>query len=139
MTFRRKLVIDGNNSLKRLASVGDRAVGDTRVFKESDYFLSREFVDKYAGEVKPHMQPDSDHDDRDIADDNISNIDPEGGDPTDGARDLLSIPCANNWKAAAWNERKQIWGAFEETGLFACACRHGLIAWIVDMVRSGEL
>ncbi|OSD05539.1 hypothetical protein PYCCODRAFT_1362075, partial [Trametes coccinea BRFM310] len=30
------------------------------------------------------------------------------------------------------------WGIFEETGIFASACRHGLILWLVDMIRCGE-
>ncbi|EIW75720.1 hypothetical protein CONPUDRAFT_26328, partial [Coniophora puteana RWD-64-598 SS2] len=34
---------------------------------------------------------------------------------------------------------KKSWGIFDETGIFACACRHGFIVWIADMVRSGEL
>ncbi|KIP01438.1 hypothetical protein PHLGIDRAFT_38684, partial [Phlebiopsis gigantea 11061_1 CR5-6] len=34
---------------------------------------------------------------------------------------------------------KRMWAIFEEAGIFACACRHGLILWLVDMVRSGEL
>ena len=28
---------------------------------------------------------------------------------------------------------------FEETGIYASACRHGFMLWICDMVRSGEL
>jgi hypothetical protein len=47
--------------------------------------------------------------------------------------------CTENWKAAADEAKKQTWGIFKETGIFACACRHGMILWIVDMVRSGEL
>ena len=61
----------------------------------------------------------------------------EPGDPTDGT-DGEPNPCATNWKAAAADEKKRTWGVFEETGIFACACRHGLILWIADMVRSGE-
>ncbi|KAL4259837.1 CxC1-like cysteine cluster associated with KDZ transposases domain-containing protein [Pleurotus pulmonarius] len=53
-------------------------------------------------------------------------------------RDVLS-PCADNWKAAAGNEKKHMWDIFDETGIFACACRHGMIVWLADMVRSGEL
>jgi hypothetical protein len=35
--------------------------------------------------------------------------------------------------------KKQTWGIFEETGIFACACHHGMILWIVDIVCSSEL
>ncbi len=44
-----------------------------------------------------------------------------------------------NWKAAAADETKKMWAIFDETGIFICVCRHGLILWITDMVRSGEL
>jgi hypothetical protein len=43
---------------------------------------------------------------------------------------------AKNWKAAG---EKGTWGIFKESGIFASACRHGLILWIIDMVQSGEL
>ena len=44
--------MDGNNSLKRIAKIGKRDVADRRVFTESDYYLSEDFVDKYAYKVK---------------------------------------------------------------------------------------
>ena len=47
--------------------------------------------------------------------------------------------CVKNWKAAADDDKKRMWAAFDESGVFACACRHGLLLWIIDMVRSGEL
>ncbi|KAG1797982.1 hypothetical protein EV424DRAFT_1546421 [Suillus variegatus] len=47
--------------------------------------------------------------------------------------------CTDNWKAARDDAKKKSWGIFEETGIFACTCRHGIIQWIVDMIRSGEL
>ncbi|KAI0683114.1 hypothetical protein BC835DRAFT_1297061, partial [Cytidiella melzeri] len=34
---------------------------------------------------------------------------------------------------------KQIWSIFDELGIFASACRHGLVLWLMDMVKSGEL
>jgi len=46
--------------------------------------------------------------------------------------------CANNWKAAQSDSKEWMWGVFAETGLFASACRHGLILWVADMIRSGE-
>ena len=47
--------------------------------------------------------------------------------------------CVTNWKAAAADEKKKMWSVFDESGIFACACRHGFILWLVDMRRSGEL
>lgn len=32
-----------------------------------------------------------------------------------------------------------MWGVFDETGIFASACPHGFVLWLVDMVQSGEL
>ena len=31
-----------------------------------------------------------------------------------------------------------MWGTFDETGIFACVCRHARILWLVNMVWSGE-
>ncbi|KAI1798020.1 hypothetical protein LXA43DRAFT_875758 [Ganoderma leucocontextum] len=136
-TFARMVVMDGNNSLKRFAPVGNRDVGDTRIF-ESDYWLSMEFVNTFAGEVKarqlqPHVAvPEAEDDDAETEweDDNGE------GDPTDGAPDSA---CATNWKAAASDEKKRSWSAFHETGIFASCCRHGIMLWLIDMIRSGEL
>ncbi|KAI0323240.1 hypothetical protein GY45DRAFT_1213278, partial [Cubamyces sp. BRFM 1775] len=145
--FSRIICIDGNNSLKRLATTGRRNAGDIRVFEDSDYFLPRDFVDRFADEVKAHQtQPKLQLDARapssgaalsDEESDEDKNHMGEG-DPTDGATTTPS-PCAKTWKAATADERKRVWGVFDETGVFACACRHGLLLWLVDMVRSGEL
>ncbi|KAG0697180.1 hypothetical protein DFH29DRAFT_984382 [Suillus ampliporus] len=40
---------------------------------------------------------------------------------------------------AAGDEKKCMWGIFEETGIFVAVCRHGFLLWYTDMVRSGEL
>ncbi|KAH9899139.1 hypothetical protein C8Q73DRAFT_639779 [Cubamyces lactineus] len=141
--FSRIICMDANNSLKRTGALGKRAIGDTRQFT-SDYFLPPEFVNRYANEVKsrqnqpaPNPPPDqSDSDDE--AHHNPAATDGEG-DPTDGSGDLLPTPCAKHWKAAQAEERKHMWSIFDETGIFACACRHGLVLWIADMIRSGEL
>lgn len=216
--------MDGNNSLKRMRPLGGRKVGDPRVFQESDYFLSQEFVNTFAHEVPPRSRrsdnvPGAEElaessDRMDLADgaldpvtvsappprrvdryltiiqvsgapsdppdtseqsvfENVGVTDPpppnadspevlrgdspapEGvypgpppaerpqaveveGDPTDGAPGVESS-CTKNWKAAQSDEKKRSWDVFEETGIFASACRHGLILWLVDMIRSGEL
>ena len=51
LCYRRMFAMDGNNSLKRIRQVGSRAIADHQVF-ESDYFLSQEYVNKFANEVK---------------------------------------------------------------------------------------
>ncbi|THU88290.1 hypothetical protein K435DRAFT_821707 [Dendrothele bispora CBS 962.96] len=137
LIFSRMWVCDGNNSLRRMASLGDRRTGDTRVFQGSDYYLPVEFVNKYADEVKskPENKPNSDDEDEDNHDNNLE----DGGDPTDGSTSNLLSNCTNNWKAASADSKKRMWNIFDETGLFASACRHGLILWLADMVRSGEL
>ena len=131
---------DGNNSLKRLASTEDKQEGDTREY-HSDYYLSRQEVDQYAHEVKARQrQPKPDLIDPEGEDD-AQNLDGGAGegDPTDGA-DNLAVPCADHWKAAAADNKKTLSGnLFDETGWFVCACRHGMILWVADMIRSGEL
>jgi hypothetical protein len=122
------IAMDGNNSLKRIAQIGNRAIGDIRVF-DSDYFLSRNFVDGFVNEVKGRQPSDGNQD-------NDDQVPQEEGDLTDGDNETT---CAVNWKAAAADEKKTMWGIFEESGFFASACRHGFILWMTDMVRSGEL
>lgn len=51
----------------------------------------------------------------------------------------LMEACVKNWKANSSEEVKKMWAIFEETGIFVAACRHGMILWIIDMIRSGEL
>ncbi|KAG1888306.1 hypothetical protein F4604DRAFT_1877422 [Suillus subluteus] len=128
LKFSKMIVFDGNNSLSRMAPLGGRKVGDRRVFK-SDYFLDPEFVDKFADEVKPDPQP---------SDANVTTTQHLHGEHVSTATAPTSA-CTDNWKAARADTKKKSWGIFEETGVFACACRHGIIQWIVDMIRSGEL
>ena len=47
----RLMAMDGNNSLKRMLPVDNREAADARVL-DSEYFLPKEFVDRYANEVK---------------------------------------------------------------------------------------
>ena len=120
--------IDGNDSLKRVARIGSRNIGDTRCFVDSDYYIPSEEVDQWAREATSGTD--------DLEDGNMEtegNVEEHGSveDPNRG-------PCANNWKAAQSDSKKRMWGIFAETGLFASACRHGLILWVADMIRSGE-
>jgi hypothetical protein len=126
--------MDGNNSLKRIRQVGSHAIADHRVF-ESDYFLSHEYVNEFADEVK-RKAPVEDPDDSENVPETLS---PHEGDPTDGEQSSVTVACADNWKASQANELRRMWNIYEETGIFAAACRHGMILWLADMVRSGEL
>ncbi|KAG6895482.1 hypothetical protein C0992_001058 [Termitomyces sp. T32_za158] len=138
------LAMDGNNSLKRVCLPGDRQVADLRTFENSDYYLSSGYVDQFANEVKksraplappgPELRESSNHHEG-----STSVPDDDAGDPTDGGTRHAQAPCAENWKAAANNAHKRMWAIFDETGIFAAACRHGFILWLVDMIRSSEL
>ncbi|KAK7696630.1 hypothetical protein QCA50_001288 [Cerrena zonata] len=148
LKYSRFVIYDGNDSLKRIAKVGDRQVADARVFTDTDYFLTREFVDQYANEVPrrqtkaPPVHANTDDEDDPEPDETAEPDDDPGGDPTDGSGqndDETADPCVKNWKAAAEDSKKRSWGIFDENGLFASACRHGLILWLADMVKSGEL
>jgi len=128
------LVLDGNNSLKRMKTAGgQRVVGDTRELVDSDYFLSNAFVNTFADEVQRRTTETSvkEEPDEEIHDDNDGYV-------TDAQASKLEN-CATNWKAAASKEKKRMWGVFDETGVFASACPHGLVLWLVDMIQSGEL
>ncbi|KAH9847481.1 hypothetical protein C2E23DRAFT_741522 [Lenzites betulinus] len=142
--FDRILCMDGNNSLKRLAPAAGRSSGDPRTF-DSDYFLPRSYVAEFANEVKARQQQKKPDLMDDVHDTGSDSDDPPApgestaeGDPTDGALENIT-PCASHWKAASADANKRMWGVFEETGIFACCCRHGIILWLTDMVRSGEL
>jgi Kyakuja-Dileera-Zisupton transposase len=128
------IAFDGNESLKHLELSGDRTVGDTRIFTDSDYYLELSFVDPFTHEVKsrqaevistPPGDGSADVDDDDVAEE-----------PTEDDATLAS--CADNWKAARSDSKKRMWGIFRETGLFASACHHSLVLWIADMIHSGE-
>lgn len=140
-TFSRMVVIDGNNSLKRLDGVGKREVSDTRVFGESDYYLSEEFVNTFADEVRarPKEKPAVESEEEEPEGGEGEWVDEQHGDPTDGDDDPTLQECTDNWKAAAADGAKRMWDAFRESGYFVMACRHGFVLWVADMVRSGEL
>ncbi|KAJ3765148.1 hypothetical protein FB446DRAFT_655642 [Lentinula raphanica] len=144
LTFERMFVVDGNNSLKWLKSIGNRQVADKREFDDSDYYLSSDFVNRFSDEVTKarttkstsvQISPTTPVEEDDAND----WIDVEG-DPTDGAiaEDDLAH-CTDNWKASSAESNKRMWDGFQESGIFASACRHGFILWICDMICSGEL
>ena len=47
--------------------------------------------------------------------------------------------CGNNWKAATSKElppaTKEV---FEQTGVFACLCQHGIVEFLMEFIQSGE-
>ncbi|KAI0782170.1 hypothetical protein C8Q75DRAFT_795935 [Abortiporus biennis] len=160
LKFSRLWAFDGNNSLKRMSTsaLGNRVAGDTRTFEDSDYFIPQAYVDKFANEVRAQKSPpvgknvsspswdeEDEGDDNEDDDDDDEKIENGGdgqveGDPTDGCtQDTDLTQCTRNWKSAAAEDKKRMWPIFDETGIFAGACRHGMILWIVDMVKSGEL
>lgn len=135
--FDRMFCMDGNNSLKRVRNSGGRELADMRIFEDHDYLIPRVYVDMFANKVKARQEPrkpDLPSEDDQSPEENAEHAE---GDPTDGAPMLGS--CASHWKAAAAEEKKKMWAIYDESGIFASACRHSLILWIVDMVRSGEL
>ncbi|KAI0069909.1 hypothetical protein K474DRAFT_1609657 [Panus rudis PR-1116 ss-1] len=128
LKFSRLWCHDGNNSLKRMLPFNNRVAADIRTLDDSDYFLSCDYVDRFATEVRSRRTTCDDKD--------------QPGDPTDGDAHPTTTgidECVKNWKAAAKDEKKKMWSIFDETGIFASSCRHGFILWIEDMVRSGEL
>ncbi|KAG6809418.1 hypothetical protein H0H92_000329 [Tricholoma furcatifolium] len=140
LRYERMIVLDGNNSLKRIKAIGNRQISDKRTF-ESDYFLPAEFVDQYANEVKARPAAPANKSSEAEDDEPDTPVLEGEGDPTDGAGDIDSGPsgCTDNWKAAAKEENKKMWAIFSESGIFASACRHGFILWLTDMISSGEL
>ncbi|THU96505.1 hypothetical protein K435DRAFT_664315 [Dendrothele bispora CBS 962.96] len=140
----RMWVIDGNNSLKRIKGITGRVVSDTRVFTESDYYIPSEFVDKFAHEVKSRREDHDKTGSDGSEDEDDEQPKTDEGDPTDGPEmdaELQKIlhGCTEKWKASAKDSHKKMWAIFKESSIFASACRHGFILWLVDMVESGEL
>ncbi|KAF8196114.1 hypothetical protein BJ912DRAFT_847093 [Pholiota molesta] len=137
LKYRRLIAMDGNNSLKRINTISSRSVADQRTF-DSDYFLSPEYVDNFANDVKRRAVPPDAYEELDDTHlDQEQDVTTEG-DPTDGAGDTFQ-PCADNWKASKADDNRSMWGIFLETGIFPAACRHGFFLWIADMLKSGEL
>ncbi|KAG8685049.1 hypothetical protein FRC09_014992, partial [Ceratobasidium sp. 395] len=132
--------MDGNNSLKRLLKGGHEDVGSY----SPAYFLSPSDVNQFENEVtrvRPPTPPpvqEVDPDELGIPKSEPPTITPSiGVGPTDS--ELLASSCATNWRAAQAQHDKKTPSIFDETGVFLACCRHGLVAVIVDMIRSGKL
>jgi hypothetical protein len=123
--------IDGCDSQKR-----DKTAGrcDERTFS-SNVFLSRDFVDSFKDEVKSHAAAER-------AERAISKAaaPKDGSTITEGENDDR---CGSNWKAATSKElppaSKEAFEAFEQTGVFACVCRHGIVEFLIEFVQSAEM
>lgn len=61
----------------------------------------------------------------------------ESGEPGDDA--LEPTVCSQRWKNAKAEHFKTAPGMFDQTGVFVCLCRHGLLLWLTEMIKSGEL
>ena len=119
--------IDGCDSQKRDKTAGSC---DERIF-DSEYFLPRSFVDGFKDEVGSHAAAQK-------ADKTLPNLveSEDGFAFLEGEKDDR---CGSNWKAATSKElppaTKEV---FEQTGVFACLCRHGIVEFLMEFVQSGE-
>ena len=119
--------IDGCDSQKR-----DKMAGtcDEHIFG-SMYFLPRSFVDGFKDEVGSHTAAQK-------ADNTLPNlVQSEDGFAFPGGEE--DDRCGSNWKAATSKElppaTKEV---FEQTGIFACLCQHGIVEFLMEFVQSGE-
>lgn len=122
------IAMDGNNSMKRVYSLGGGLIRNPRPFTDTDYLLPPHYVDQFADEVSSRRAPAV-----------LTASDDVGEEDWEDINDGEEVPCTSNYKAAAADEKKKMWAIFEETGFFVSACRHSLIMWFSDMLRSGEL
>jgi hypothetical protein len=119
--------IDGCNLQKH-----DKMAGmcNKRMF-DSEFFLPRCFVDGLKDEVGSHTAPQK-------VDKRLPNL--------VESEDGLAFPegkeddhCGGNWKAANLKEllpaTKEV---FDQTGVFACLCWHGVVEFLMEFVQSGE-
>ncbi len=120
--------IDGCNSQKH-----DKTAGtcDKRMFS-SNTFLSCDFMDSFKHDVKLHT-----------AAERAKKATSKAAAPEDSS----TVPegknddcCSSDWKAATSKElppaSKQ---AFEQTGMFACVCQHGIVEFLIEFVQSAEM
>ena len=120
--------IDGCDSQKC-----DKMAGlcNNRIF-ESKYFLPHSFVDSFKDEVKSHA-----------AACRVERVTSNVVELEDGfvvPEDELDDCCGSNWKAANLKElpppSKE---AFDQMGVFACLCRHGIVKFLIEFVQSAEM
>lgn len=125
-----------------MLTLGDRSAADLRILEDSEYFLPRAYVDQFANEVQGTSKGPAigESDDESDAEPVTGGQDTVPGDPTDGVTDTGGLnDCVKHWKANASDDKKRMWAMFDEAGIFLSACRHHMVLWGADMVRSGEL
>ena len=144
--------MDGNNSLKRTgAAMRHVAERPDSCLPSGDYMLPREYVDQFKDEVPPRsvshkvdicmfincnapLQSKQKGKGAEVND----NIEPTDDWADIDENDPLHI-CINRWHNTGPEQRKRMFKMFDESGIFLCACRHGVILLMCDMVQSGEL
>ena len=120
--------IDGCDSQKR-----DKTAGpcDERTFS-SDLFLSRDFVNSFKDNVKSHR-----------AAERAQRVTSTAVALEDGSavpKDENDDRCGRDWKAATAKELPPVSKeAFDQTGVFACVCRHGIVKFLIEFVQSAEM
>ncbi len=104
---------------------------DERTFF-SDLFLSRDFVNSFKDDVKSHTAAERAQRATSMA------VAPEDGSAV--PEDENDDRCGRDWKAATAKElppaSKE---AFEQMGVFACMCRHGIVEFLIEFVQSAEM
>jgi len=119
--------IDGCDSQKH-----DKTAGTyNECIFDSKYFLSCSFMDGFKDEVRSHATAQK-------ANKTLMNdVELEDGFAfPEGEQD---DHCGSNWKVATSKEllpaSKE---AFEQTGVFTCLCRHGIVKFMMEFVQSGK-
>ncbi|TFK67054.1 hypothetical protein BDN72DRAFT_745808, partial [Pluteus cervinus] len=130
LAFSAFIAMDGNNSLRRIGAAmhGTKHVDhlDTRTIN-SDWWITPEEVDLFKNEVQSSPSNGSD-----IPPDNHHDLNDElEGQPF--------LKCRERWTNAGPEERKRMFTLFEETGVFISCCRHRLVLFGCDMIKSGEM
>ncbi|KAJ3504277.1 hypothetical protein NMY22_g17977 [Coprinellus aureogranulatus] len=146
LIYRVLMAIDGNESAKRVDN-GFRMAGDTRMFSSS-YFIPNSEVDECA--LSKLREQGTESDGQTLFEDEAEAEGEGEGEETKGeipdssnsstleSTTVTASECVKNWKAARSDNKKRVMGMFDETGMFASGCRHGLLLWVANMVRSGE-
>ena len=121
--------MDGCSSHKHLRGAGST---DTRVFKSS-YFLSRKAVDVFKDEIKSRAQQFQGRSGQQLPSVSKDKVCDDNG--------LLDeSDCTTNWKAAHVTELgKGAAEVFDQMGIFASLCQHGIVEWVTEIIWSGEL
>lgn len=63
---------------------------------------------------------------------------PQDEDPFAKTFEGIVSECTEKWKANADDHKKTMWECFDESGIFALVCRHGILLLVCDIVQSGE-